>query len=104
MIFDLKCNDTGVRCHQKEPKKIGFGLLGLKPVDRRASEVFWANFHFFYYPGRMISSINIQKWDFYSTEKLSPIGPLLGSLRPCLARALNVQTYFVQNIVHNSPK
>ena len=47
MIFDLKCNDTGVRCHQKEPKKIGFGSLGLKPVDRRASEVFGQIFTFF---------------------------------------------------------
>ena len=47
MIFDFKCNDTGVRCHQKEPKKIGVGSLGLKPVDRRASEVFWQIFTFF---------------------------------------------------------
>ena len=44
MIFDLKCNETGVSCHQKEPKNFGPVSFGPKPVDRPASEVFGSIF------------------------------------------------------------
>ena len=39
MIFDFKCNETGVSCHLKEPKNFCHVSFGLKPVDRLASEV-----------------------------------------------------------------
>ena len=39
MIFDFKCNETGVSCHQKEPKKFCPVSFGIKPVDRLASKV-----------------------------------------------------------------
>ena len=39
MIFDFKCNETGVSCHQKEPKNFCPVSFGLKPVDRTASQV-----------------------------------------------------------------
>ena len=40
MIFDFKCNETGISCYQKEPKNFGPLSFGPKPVDRPASEVF----------------------------------------------------------------
>ena len=39
MIFDFKCNETGVSCHQKEPKNFGPVSFGPKAVDLLASEV-----------------------------------------------------------------
>ena len=39
MIFDFKCNEIGVSCHQKEPKNFGPVLFGPKTVNRLASEV-----------------------------------------------------------------
>ena len=39
MIFDFKCNETGVSCHQKEPKIFGPGLFGPKPVESPTSKV-----------------------------------------------------------------
>ena len=39
MIFDFKCNETGVTCHQKESKKIGPMLFGPKPVESPSSKV-----------------------------------------------------------------
>ena len=44
MIFDFKCIETSVSCHQKEPKKFGRMSFGPKPVDRPASEVFGSIF------------------------------------------------------------
>ena len=46
MIFDFKSNWTGVRCHQKGPKKFGPTLFGPKPVDRWGSEVLGPIFTF----------------------------------------------------------
>ena len=39
MIFDFKCNETGVSCHQKEPKNFCPGSCDIKPIDRLASKV-----------------------------------------------------------------
>ena len=46
MIFDFKCNETGVSCNENEPKKFGPVSFGPKPVDRPASEVFGSIFTF----------------------------------------------------------
>ena len=46
MIFDFKCNETGVRCHQKEPKKNVPMSLAQIPVDRQDSEVLGQIFTF----------------------------------------------------------
>ena len=39
MIFDSKCNETGVRYYQKEPKNFGPRSLGQIPVDRQSPKV-----------------------------------------------------------------
>ena len=39
MIFDSKCNETGVRYYQKEPKNFGPRSLGQIPVDRPSPKV-----------------------------------------------------------------
>ena len=39
MIFDFKCNETGISCHQKEPKNFGPSLFGPKPVDPSSPKV-----------------------------------------------------------------
>ena len=46
MIFDFKCNETWVSCHQKEPKKFARMSFGPKPVDHKGSEVFESIFTF----------------------------------------------------------
>ena len=46
MIFDFKCNETGVSYNETEPKKFGPMSFGPKPVDRLASEVFGSIFTF----------------------------------------------------------
>ena len=38
MNFDFKFNETGISCHQKEPKNFGPSLFGPKPVDCRSPE------------------------------------------------------------------
>ena len=44
MIFDFKCNETGVSCHPKEAKKFGSVSFSPKPVESLASEVFGSIF------------------------------------------------------------
>ena len=46
MIFDFKCNETGVSCNENEPKKLGPVSFGPNPIDRPASEVFGSIFTF----------------------------------------------------------
>ena len=46
MIFDFKCNETGVRCYQKEPKFVSSRSLGQIPVDRQDGEVLGQIFTF----------------------------------------------------------
>ena len=37
--FDFKCNETGISCHQKEPKNFGPSLFGPKPIDPSSPKV-----------------------------------------------------------------
>ena len=46
MIFDFKCNETGVISNENEPKNFCPVSFGPKPVDRPASEVFGSIFTF----------------------------------------------------------
>ena len=46
MIFDFKCNETGVSSNENEPKNFCPVSFGPKPVDRPASEVFGSIFTF----------------------------------------------------------
>ena len=39
MIFDFKCNETGLKYNQKEQKKFGPMSFGPKPIDRHSPKV-----------------------------------------------------------------
>ena len=68
MILDFKCNETGLKYHQKEPKNFGPMPFGQKPIDRHSLKV--QLFHTQFSPSnhdkfakiRSLSLLNLKKF------------------------------------------
>ena len=72
MIFDFKCNETGVSCHQKEPKNFGPVSFGKIPVDRLAIEVLGSIFTVLDVHERQLAKSILKNGTFNQMKKLVP--------------------------------